>query len=154
MHTFADSLHGAHLTPIFHSVKGEINLWDGLLLTDRPECIVDLDLARNALVRHDGVILAFHDREGSRNEWRPRGLRTGRWRYEDCRTGKQLLVRAGEQSWTECARVVKGGRGCNTRSNVKVQWAQERGKEGYLIEGNMPYAGIYIQWHAVVRRCW
>jgi hypothetical protein len=30
-------------------MEGEINLWDWLLLTDRPDRIVDLDLARNAI---------------------------------------------------------------------------------------------------------
>lgn len=102
-HTFADSLHRAHLAPVFHGVEGEINLWDWFLLTDRPERIVDLDLARNAIFRHDRVVLAFHGREGSGNELYPPGWRTGGGGYEDRRTGKPLLVEAEEQSRDECA---------------------------------------------------
>lgn len=41
-HTFADSLHGADLGPVFHSVDGEVDLGKRLLLLDGADGIVDL----------------------------------------------------------------------------------------------------------------
>ena len=41
--TFGDSLHRADLGAIFHGMKGEVNLWDRLLLVNGTQSIVDLD---------------------------------------------------------------------------------------------------------------
>jgi len=62
-HTFADSLHGADLAAIFHSMKGEIDLGDGLLLVDCMQGLVDLDLL-DAMGRERDA--SVHDRRGMR----------------------------------------------------------------------------------------
>lgn len=46
IHTFADSLHGAHFGAIFHAVNGEVNLGERLLLLYCADGIVDLDVAK------------------------------------------------------------------------------------------------------------
>lgn len=61
-HTFADSLHCAYLATIFHGVEGEVDLWDGTLLADCTDRIIDLGKIGVA-IRHTGLVLSIHDRE-------------------------------------------------------------------------------------------
>jgi hypothetical protein len=58
--TFAHSLHCAYLTAIFHSMEGEVDLGDWLLLADRPDRIIDLDPG-NSAINHGWLILPIHD---------------------------------------------------------------------------------------------
>lgn len=56
--TFAHTLQGADLGAILHGMDGEVDLGNGLLLLNRADCIIDLDVAP-LLNRGRSVILAL-----------------------------------------------------------------------------------------------
>lgn len=59
-HAFADSLHGVHLGAILHSVDGEVDLRQRLLLLYCANGIVDLDVADVLRARRASAV-GFHD---------------------------------------------------------------------------------------------
>lgn len=63
-HTFANSLHGAHLGAIFHLVDGEVNLRQRLLLLYCANGIVDLDIARVLRTGRTSAVCVHGGRRG------------------------------------------------------------------------------------------
>lgn len=61
MLAFADSLHCADLRAVFHGMKSEVDLRDGLLMVDGAQSIVNLDSVPYA-IRQVGIF-GVHSRE-------------------------------------------------------------------------------------------
>jgi hypothetical protein len=65
-HTFADTLHRAHLSSIFHRMDAEVDLNSGLLLLDGPNSVIDLlvtELIRTPMMGRASI----HPGESSRS---------------------------------------------------------------------------------------
>lgn len=63
VNTFANPLHGAHLTSIFHGMQAEVDFWNRLLLLESSQSIVYLVTIFHP--RREGALLrrTVHDRD-------------------------------------------------------------------------------------------